>query len=164
MGPRAGSRPLAPDFASGADLLLSLANEPAPAPREPAAAPEQIAEVRVLSRKHEKLAEEATQGAFASWPAIRDSDAAMRATRKDLAATLRVLAAATLVADPAIVTDDVQWFEAVLTGHAPPLAFVPSAFDLLAGVLPAELAHSRETIRSGKDACSEPGHGTEYFS
>lgn len=152
----------APDFTSGADLLLALADEPAPAPREPAAAPERIAEVRVLSREHETLVEEATQTALARWPAIRDSDAAMRATREDLAATLRVIAAATLVQDPAIVTDHVHWFEAVLTGHALPLAFVPSAFDLLAGVLPAELAHSRETIRSGKDACSEPGQGTEY--
>lgn len=86
----------------------------------------------------------------------------MRATREDLAATLRVIAAATLVQDAAIVTDYVHWFEAVLTGHELPLAFVPSAFDLLGGVLPAELAHSRETIRSGKDACSEPGQGTEY--
>lgn len=152
----------APDFASGADLLLSLVDEPAPAPREPAAATGRIAEVRVLSREHETLVEEATQTALASWPAIRTSDAAMRATREDLAATLRVIAAATLVDDPALVIDYVHWFEAVLTGHALPLAFVPSAFDLILGVLPAELAHSRATVRFGRAASSGPALSLGY--
>jgi methanogenic corrinoid protein MtbC1 len=152
----------APDFARGADLLVSLVDSSAPAPREPAGDPERIAEVRVLRREHETLVEEATQRAFATWPAIRKGDAAMRATREDLASTLRVIAAATLVDDLAIVRDYVSWFEEVLTGHALPLAFVPSAFELLLGVLPPELALSRETARSGRTACSGPGLGTDH--
>jgi methanogenic corrinoid protein MtbC1 len=144
----------APDFAGGADLLLSLVDEPAPAPREPAGSPERIAEVRVLSRELETLVEVAAQVALATWPAISSSEAAMRATREDLAVTLRVITAATLVGDLALVTDYVRWFEAVCTGHGLPLAFVPSAFELLLGALPPELVCSRELARSGKGACS----------
>jgi methanogenic corrinoid protein MtbC1 len=152
----------APDFTAGADLLLSVVNKPAPAPREPAGAPRRIDEVRLLGREHRALVEEATQTAFTSWPAIRESEAAMRATREGLAATLRVIGSATLVNDLALATDYVSWFQAVLVGHGQPAAVVPSAFDILLQVLPEELACARATARSGRDACSGPGLGLDY--
>jgi len=139
----------APDFAAGADLLLSVLDDPAPAPREPAGAPERIAEVLTLSREHGPLVEEATRVAFASWPQVRDSDTAMRATREGLDTTLQVITAATLVGDMTLVTDHVRWFEAVLTGHGLPPALVTSAFELLLTVLPAELVHAGDTAMCG---------------
>ena len=139
----------APDFAAGADLLLSMLDTPAPAPREPAGAPDRIAEVLILSREHVPLVEEATRNAFVTWPQVRDSDAAMCATRNHLDTTLQVIAAATLVGDLTLVTDHVRWFEAVLTGHGLPPALVTSAFELLLRVLPAELVHASETAMCG---------------
>ena len=124
-------------------------DDPARAPREPAGAPERIAEVLILSREHVPLVEEATQIAFATWPQIRDSDAAMRATREDLDATLHVIAAATLVGDLTLVIDYVRWFEAVLTGHGLPPALVSSAFELLLGGLPTELVHAGDAAICG---------------
>jgi hypothetical protein len=121
-----------------------------------------IDEIRLLGREHEALVEAATQTAFAFWPAIRGSDALMRATREDLAATLRVIGSATLVDDLALVTDYVRWFEAVFAGHGHPPTFVPGAFDLLLRVLPAELACARAMTRAGRDACSGPGRGPDF--
>ena len=115
--------------------MLSAMDKPPPAPREPAAAPDAVAEVRVLRREHETFAEQGTQAAFATWPRIRGRDAAMRATREDLAFTLHVVAAGTLVGDRDFVTDLVGWFETVLAARAS-LGLVPSTFDLLLGVLP----------------------------
>ena len=139
----------APDFSAGADLLLSVLDTPAPAPRQPAGAPERIAEVLILSREHVPLVEAATRIAFATWPQVRGSDAAMRATRAGLDATLQVITAATLVGDLILVTDHVRWFEAVLTGHGLPPALVTSAFELLLAILPVELVHASETAMCG---------------
>jgi methanogenic corrinoid protein MtbC1 len=144
----------APDFAAGADLVLSVLDDPAPAPREPAGAPERIAEVLILSREQQPLVEKAVRMALATWPQIRDSDAAIRATREELDATLQVIAAATLVGDLSLVTDYVRWFEAVLTGHGLPPALVTSAFELLLGVLPAELVHASDAAVCGLAARS----------
>jgi hypothetical protein len=157
-----GADQWAPDFTVGADMLLSAVAAPAPAPRSPAGAPQRIDEVRLLRREHHALVEDATRTAFASWPMLRDSEEAMRATREDLAATLRVIASATLVDDLALVADYVKWFEAVLVSHGYPPAFVTSAFELLLGVLPAELACARDAARSGHDACSGPGLGQDH--
>jgi hypothetical protein len=86
----------------------------------------------------------------------------MRATRDDLAFTLQVVAAATLVDDRDLVTDFIRWFETVLTARKLPMAFVPSAFDLLLGILPLELPRAREMAQSGRDACTESTLDTEY--
>jgi len=139
----------APDLTAGADRLLSVLDDPAPTPREPAGAPEQIAEVLRLSREHESLVEEATRIALATWPQIREGDAAIRATRAYLDTTLRVITAATLVGDLTLVTDYLRWFEAMATGHSRPPAPVSSAFEVLLGVLPAELVHASDTAMGG---------------
>ena len=152
----------APDFGSGADIMLSAVDRPAPTPREPACGEEAVAEVRVLRRDHETLVEQATQAAFLLWPRIRSSDSAMRATREDLASTLQIVAAATLVEDRELVTEYVRWFEKVLTARNLPLGFVSSAFDLLLDVLPAELPRAREMARSGRDVCTGSTLDTEY--
>jgi methanogenic corrinoid protein MtbC1 len=157
-----GADQWAPDFASGADTLLAAVDQPSPAPREAAGKPERIAEVRVLALDHEALVQEAARTAFDRWPAIRLSDAAVRATREDLAATLRVVAAATLVDDPVLVTDYVDWFEVLLSSRGLPVAFVASAFDLLLGVLPEELVRAREMAGSGMAACAGPALGAGY--
>jgi len=52
----------APDFASGADIMLSAVDKPAPAPREPARGEDAITEVRVLRRDHETLVEQGDPG------------------------------------------------------------------------------------------------------
>lgn len=150
----------APSLAVGADILLSVAGNPARPAREPVGAPEILAEVHHLRRDQETLVEEAMQSALATWPSMH-SDAAMRATRLDLGATLQVISAATLVDDQDLVVDYVTWFESVLTGHGLPLAYVPSAFDLLLGVLPRELARARAMATCGRDACSGPALSAE---
>lgn len=145
----------APDFSAGADILLSAVDSTPPARRDPVGTPGRVvAEIRTLRRDHATLVEQAAQAAFVRWPTIRGSDAAVRATREDLSATLRIIAAATLVDDPELVREYVAWFEAVLTGHGLRLAFVPSAFDLFLDVLPAELICARGMAAAGLDACS----------
>lgn len=79
----------------------------------------------------------------------------MRATREDLSSTLHVVAAATLVEDQDLVTDYIRWFETVFTTRSLPLAFVSNAFDLLLGVLPAEVPRARDMALFGRDACTE---------
>jgi methanogenic corrinoid protein MtbC1 len=152
----------APDFSVGADIMLSAVDRPAPAPRGAAGPEEAVTEVRLLRRDHETLVEQATQAAFLRWPRIRHSDVAMRATRDDMAFTLQVIAAATLVDDRDLVTDYIRWFETVLTARKLPMAFVPSAFDLLLGILPFELPRAREMARSGRGACTESSLETGY--
>lgn len=152
----------APDFIVGADIVLATVDRPSPGRREPVGTPQAVAEVRILRRENDTLVEAATQAAFVLWPTIRGSDAAMRATREDLAATLHTIAAATLVGDPDLVTGYVGWFEAVLTGHELPLAFVPSAFDLLLGVLPKELTLARDMATVGRESCAEQPLSAEY--
>jgi hypothetical protein len=152
----------APDFSVGADILLSALDGPPPARREPVETPGRlVAEIRALRRDHETLVEQAAQTALDRWPSIRGSDAAMRATREDLSATLRIIAAGTLVDDGDLVTEYVHWFEAVLTGRGLRLAFVHSAFELLLDVLPTELTGARGMATAGLDACSVHTLGTE---
>jgi hypothetical protein len=67
--------------------------------------------------------------------------------REDLAATLRVIAAATLVDDLSLVTDHVHWFQDVLAGRGLPRSFASRSFEVLDGVLPAELAHAHDAAR-----------------
>jgi hypothetical protein len=127
-------------------------DEPTPAPREPAGAPERIAEVQILSRMHETLVEEATRAAWATGSVTPSSDAARRETREGLAATLRVIAAATLVDDLSLVTDYAQWFGEVLAGRGLPRSFVSTSFELFQGVLPPGLAHASDAARCGVGA------------
>lgn len=144
----------APDFVTGADLLLTALQSDPPRPRDPVGTPIVIEEVRLIHRDHESIVEAATANALAAWPNIRESDAAVRATRDDLGSTLKVVASATLVGDAAIITDYVTWFETVLAARDLPLAFVSSAFTLLLEVLSPELPHARNMARTGLTACT----------
>ena len=146
----------AQDFADGADLLLAAIEAPRPRPREPAGDPDAVAELRVVRRDIEHLAEQATQTALAAWPFLRGSDAAQIATREDLLATLRTVASATIVGDEGLVADYVAWFESVLAARALPVAYVSTAFALLLDVLPTGLPLSRGMAIAGLDACSVP--------
>ncbi len=113
-----------------------------------------IEEVRLIHRDHESIVEAATTNALAAWPSLRESDAAVRATRDDLASTLKVTSSATLVGDTTIITDYVTWFETVLAARDLPLAFVSTAFTLLLEVLPPELPLTRNMARTGLTACT----------
>ena len=144
----------APDFGAGADALLSAADQPAPAPRGPAGAPDRIVEAALLAREHETLVEEAARGALRRWSPISSSDATAQGTHEDLTATLRVIAAATLVDDLTLVTDYVRWFAARLTTRGLPQTLVSSSFELYLGVIPAELTHARDAARCGMTALS----------
>lgn len=103
---------------------------------------------------HETLVDEATESAWATWSVTPNSDAAMRETREGLAATLRVIAAATLVDDLSLVTEYAHWFGEVLAGRGLPRSFVSTSFELLQGVLPPELAHANDAARGGVGALS----------
>lgn len=144
----------APDFSSGADLLLAALEFPPPPPRGPVGTAELIEEIRVLERDHETLVEAAYARALDAWPHLREDDVGMRATREDLSSTLRTIRSATIVNDSVIVTDQVRWFESVLGARDLPLAFVPAAFTLLLDVLPPELPNAKAMAVAGLDACA----------
>jgi methanogenic corrinoid protein MtbC1 len=149
-----GADAWAPSFSTGADLLLASLQGPPSPPREPLGEPATVEELRILDRDHEALVEAGTARALAAWPYLRQTDAAQRATRADLASTLRVVASADLFGDAAIVTEYVTWFESVLAARDLPLAFVSTAFSLLLDVLPARLARARGFAQAGRAACS----------
>jgi len=153
-GHAVGADHWAPDFAAGADALLSAADQPAPAPRDPAGAPDRIAEAGLLAREHETLVEEAARGALRRWSPISSSDAMVQEAHEDLTATLRVIAAATLVDDLTLITEYACWFAARLTTRGLPPTLVPSSFELYLGVIPAELTHARDAARCGMTAIS----------
>ncbi len=153
-GLRLGADLWAPDFASGADLLIGNLDLARPHPRPPAGRPEFIEETRILGRDHQALVEAAYGHALSTWPQLRESDATMGATRDDLSSTLRTLASAALADDDSITTDYVSWFEIALAARDLPLAYVPTAFTLLLDVLPADLTNVRSQAYSGLDACS----------
>jgi len=144
----------APDFAAGADALLSAADQPAPSPRDPAGAPDRIVEAVLLAREHETLVEEAARAALLRWSPISRSDAMTQEAHEDLTATLRVIAAATLVDDQTLITDYVRWFAARLTTRGLPQTLVSSSFELYLGVIPPELTHARDAARCGMTAIS----------
>ncbi len=143
----------APDFSTGADLLLN-APQSRPSPRDPIGNPALVGEVGLLRRDHGFLVEAATANALTAWPYLRETDAALRATREDLDSTLGILESATLLEDPVIVTDYAQWFESVLAARDLPLSFVPTAFALLLEVIPDELQCARRMANVGLEVCT----------
>lgn len=151
-----GADEWAPDFGAGADLLMAAMSRPAPPPRGPMGNADAFDEVRLLALQHRAFVEQATEAAFRRWPDLRDTEAAVRATRSDLDTTLKTVMAATVVGSRTIVTDYVEWFESVLSARQLPLAYVSAAFDLLLEVLPQDLGHSRDMAAVGLGLCKEP--------
>lgn len=149
----------APDFVTGANMLLDALDADRPPPRPPVGGPEVTEELRIIARDREAFVESATAVALGAWPSLRESDAAVRATREDLDSTLKALSAAVVCSDGDIVTDFVAWFENVLANRSLPLAFCASAFDLLLGSLPEELPLTRQMARHGLDSCTVPPLG-----
>ena len=144
----------APDFASGSDLLMAALTQARPAPREPIGSVAVIEELRIATRDHQAIVESSTATALAAWPYLREVDAAVRATREDLDSALRVISAATITGDPAILEDFAQWFESVLAARDLPVAYCSSAFALLLESLPEDLPLMRAMAQRGLDACT----------
>lgn len=135
------------DFATGADLLLDALAAPAPPPRAPVGAPDVVEEIRILQRQHEILVEAAL--AISDWPDPGDSDPALRSAREDLSSTLRVVAAATLVGDPAIVVDHAEWYSFLSAARGRPRSLASLPFERILVVLPRELPLARAMATIG---------------
>lgn len=146
----------APDLVTGADLLMRATGEPPPPPRGRAGAPAAWPEVDVVRRDGAAWVERAMQAVRERWPSLQDNVNAVRATREDLASTLRVLASAALVDDATLVVDFVSWFEGVVSARALPLSFVFAAFSLLLDVIPDDLPALRGMALAGSAACTQP--------
>ncbi|MDP2289228.1 MAG: B12-binding domain-containing protein, partial [Actinomycetota bacterium] len=149
-----GADAWAPTFTAGADLMLEAIDAPRREPRGPAGSAAAIEEIRIISRDREAIVEEATAMALAAWPYLRESDAAVRATREDLANTLKMLSAATITGGSSIVTDYVRWFESVLSARSLPVSYCSTAFDLLERVLPEQLQITRAMTAHGLGSCT----------
>ena len=144
----------APTFSRGADVVLAAQSVEPPPPGRPSPVPEScVIELRHLQRTGDAVVERAVAEAVAAWPAVMSREQAVHATRSDLRSTLRTLTAAVLVQDADLVTDFVRWFEDVLAARQLPVAFVPSAFELLLHQLPPGLTQVRRMAEEGLVAC-----------
>lgn len=151
-----GADQWAPDFATGADLVLAGIAGPAPGPRPPLGDPAAISETTRLDRDFEAVIEAATALALARWPKLADSASGVRATREDLAATLRALRSSVIVGDQEVLADYIRWFESVLAARELPLGFVPTGLWLLEQVLPPGYELLRGAARSAVGLCAAP--------
>jgi hypothetical protein len=146
----------APTFEDGADALMAALARPRPEPRPPMGSEEMAAELNGLRREGPAVVEKAISISFEAWPWLRESGAAVRATRTDLLSTLQAAQSAALVDDVLLLAEFVEWFETVLAVRDLPLSFVASAFDLLLEVVPTEFPLVRAALLDGADVCSEP--------
>ena len=151
-----GADQWASDFGRGADLMLAAVATPAPGPRGPTGAASAIAEGRTLRRDHDVLLHDAMASALRRYPAMADSDVALRATREDLGSTLQVVASATTVSDPTVAIDFVTWFEDVLRARSLPIDYAAAAFDCVLEVLPQSVVSARAMTLSARASCSRP--------
>jgi len=146
----------AASFTRGADLILAAVGGPAPLPRPPAAESAAAAEVAHLDRNISTLVESAALVALPRRTLAALPNAELAATRDDLVAMIRTLAAAVLVNDPTVVRDYVTWLESVIAARNLPLSFVTAAFTALLDGLPETLPRARAMARAGQDACTQP--------
>lgn len=146
----------APDFDTGATLLLSALAEPRRHPRPPVGTPEVIEEMRLVRLDHDAYVQEASAVALGRWRFLRDSDDVIRGTREDLSTTLSLVASAALVDDRAVVDEYTEWFETLLAAHGRPINFTATMYALLLDVLPARLPLVRAMARSGLEGCTDP--------
>jgi hypothetical protein len=114
------------------------------------------AEVTHLDRNTPALAEAATIAALPRRTLVELPNAELAATRDDLVATIRIVAAAVLVDDPAVVRDYVAWLESVIAARSLPLSVVTAVFTSLLDALPESLPRSRAMARAGQAACTQP--------
>lgn len=143
----------APDFARGADLLLEALDRPARPPRPPAGDASTVAELGLLRREHDDLVAAAMTAALRREPSLGDGDAGFLATREDVAATLAVVASATIVSDPTVATDYVAWRENLLRARSLPVEPVAAAFDYVLAALLPDLTQARAMALTGRAAC-----------
>jgi hypothetical protein len=144
-----GADDWAADFVAGADMIVAAADDAPTASRAPVGSAELVDEQRILRRDHSELVHQATHLALARWPALADVDAAVTATREDLGHTLRAIAAATVVDDPALLADFAIWFHELLAARGLPTEYAPAAIELLLDVLPVQLELTRGTAAAG---------------
>ena len=149
-----GADQWAPDFASGADLIAAATQEPTPDPRDPISDPVTSTEIFESSRERERILERAGSESLDRWPVLTTDSARYQATINDLSATLKAIQCAVLVGDDDILSNYVEWFEAVLRARDLPVAFVASAFDLLGPVLPDSVPLMRAATSRALAMCS----------
>lgn len=149
-----GADQWAPDFASGADLVSAGMVGPTPGPRPPQGDPAAIAEVGDLERDFEAIIEQGIATALGRWPGLADSPSGVRATREDLASTLRAVQSAVIVGDQEVLATYITWFESVLAARGLPLSFVPGGLALLLEVLPSGYELMRGSARDGLTRCT----------
>ncbi len=146
----------AADLAGGADLLSELLARPRPAPRPPVGSSQVRAELDALRRDFEAIVQTATSIARRNWPDLPDVPERSRAPRQELAATLMAIESTVATGDATVLASYVTWFEEVLEARHLPLAYVPTALDLLMGAIPADLPLTRAAALGGLGSCREP--------
>lgn len=137
-------------FSAGADIIIAAGQQERP----PLGSAEAIQEARFLRRDRTQYVAQAAELALSAWPSLRQTDAAIRATREDLVSTLKAVESASIVGDPELLADFVHWFQDLLQARGLPLDYVPTAFDLLLAVLPEELAGARRMATARLGMCA----------
>lgn len=155
-----GADAVAGSYPAAIEYLSAVAHLPPAPSRAPVGARDAVREVVQLERDGGGVVEAALGGALQRWPGLSSRDAAVKATRADLEATLRAIAAAVLVREEALLHEFVVWFEDVLAARGLPLAFVPAAFDLLARSIPPAMEQSVAVAERGMEFCQESPPGS----
>lgn len=153
--PAVGADHWAATFEAGADALMSALERPHPEPRLPAGSADVAVELAGLRAEAPALIEQAMTLSLDSWPWLVESGYAVKATRLDLRTTLQAAQSMALVNDQSLLTDYVVWLESVLVARDLPLAYVASALEVLAEVMPVKYRKVRSALVAGLDTCSE---------
>ncbi len=148
-----GADQWASDFTVGADRVLMVNDGPRRALREPAVDAEAARELDVLGREHHDLVLAAVRSAARRLPALVATDQARVAARERIDSALRIVASATVVADPSVATEHARWLEGTLAARSQPLEWAIVTFEAILDVLPHDLTRSRAMALTGCAAC-----------
>ena len=148
-----GADQWAPDVIHGANLVMAALDGPPRPPRGPVGDPDVATEVQRLRREHGDLLQNALAMAERQDTRVHEGEAAHELASFDLDSALRAVTSATAVADPAVVTDYVTWYENDHRVRALPVDFIATAFDCVLAVLPAELPVARAMALTARGAC-----------